>query len=84
MSGYEISDSINLKQRIGYVDGKCTKLGTSVARVDSEISDLRNAVENLNEITAALRVQVSNLRRSPIPDSVLDPPPDKVLTRGYR
>ena len=84
MSGYEISDSINLNQRIGTVDMKCTKLGTSVARVDSEVNDLRNAVENLNTIVSSLRVVVSDLRRSPIPETVLNPPHDKVLNRGYR
>ena len=72
MPDYQINDQVNLRQRIGTVDMKVTKLGTSVIRVDSEIDDLKRAVERLNGIITSMRIQVSDLRRGPIPEVVFN------------
>lgn len=70
MSGFQIGDSSNLNQRVGHVDGRVSKLASRVDLVGSEVASLRASVRSLNEIVAALRVQLSDLRRSELPDAV--------------
>ena len=82
MPDYQITDSTNLRQRIGVIDMKLSKLNTSVARVDSEIDDLRSAIKSLNGIVASMRVVVSDLRRCDIPDDVWNgTAPDPAIRR---